>query len=245
MKFTATTMGMPLTIQLPGCRDSALCERVLGRFDALDAIFSTYKPTSEISRLNAGMLSRDQCADTTNEILARCDELSSLTMGYFSADGPAGLDPSGYVKGYAIAEAARLIEAHNVKRYLIELAGDLQAMGPGPRTSDWRIGIVNPFDTSTLVAKIGVQAGAVATSGTYERGQHIYNPLTGTSAREALSLTVVGDSIDRVDAFATAAFAMGEAGLAWLSLQGYEGLMIFPDRTQAATAGFSDYLIPD
>ena len=83
--------------------------------------------------------------------------------------------------------------------------------------------------------------GAVATSGTYERGPHVINPFSGQPATELIAVTVVGPELISADAYATAAFAMGAAAPAWLeSLVGYESLVISPDGQGWSTQGFKD-----
>jgi thiamine biosynthesis lipoprotein len=70
----------------------------------------------------------------------------------------------------------------------------------------------------------------VATSGAYERGDHVRDPFTGRGPTEILSVTIVGPSLTFADAYATAAFAMGPTGPAWVAgLADYEGCSITAD----------------
>jgi thiamine biosynthesis lipoprotein len=71
----------------------------------------------------------------------------------------------------------------------------------------------------------------VATSGAYERGEHIRNPLTGRDPEGLVSVTIVGPSLTLADAYATAAFAMGSSGLAWVAaLPGFAGCGVTTDQ---------------
>ena len=80
---------------------------------------------------------------------------------------------------------------------------------------------------------------AVATSGTYEKGQHILDPRSGKPANAWLSFTVVGPDILQADVFATACFAMGIAGLDFVSrAAGYEAYGIDHQLRVTYTAGF-------
>jgi thiamine biosynthesis lipoprotein len=80
---------------------------------------------------------------------------------------------------------------------------------------------------------------AVATSGLYERGDHIIDPASGGAPAGVLSVTVVGPDLGVADAYATAAFAMGRQGPEWtLALAGYEAMTILSDETVLTTPGF-------
>ena len=86
----------------------------------VDARFSTYKPDSEISRLMRGELSEANASLDVRHVLAACDHLATVTGGAFDArrhraDGR--IDPSGYVKGWAIEEAAWLLDAAGARNY--------------------------------------------------------------------------------------------------------------------------------
>jgi thiamine biosynthesis lipoprotein len=86
---------------------------------------------------------------------------------------------------------------------------------------------------------------AVATSGTAERGAHIVDPRTGGPADGPASVTVVGASLTRVDALATAAFVMGDEALPWLEgLPAVEGLVVSGDGAHRRTSGWADATAP-
>ena len=112
---------------------------------------------------------------------------------------------------------------------------------PGHR---WRVGIRHPDQPDKVAAVLAVRDGAVATSGTYERGDHIVDPRTGQPARGLRSLTVVGPRLGFVDAYATAAFVMGLAGLAWVATHpGHEALAITDDDRLVWSEGLARYLV--
>lgn len=89
-----------------------------------------------------------------------------------------------------------------------------------------------PGDAAQICAALAVEDKCVATSGTYERGQHILDGRTGRPPQGLLSLTVVADNLTTADAVSTAAFAMGgEEGIAWAHAQpGCEVLAVTADR---------------
>ena len=107
----------------------------------------------------------------------------------------------------------------------------------------WRIGIRHPDQVDRLAAVLELRDRAVATSGTYERGEHIVDPRTGRPARGLRSLTVVGPRLGFVDAYATAAFVMGRSGLGWVASHAdHEALAITDDDRVVWTDGLGRYL---
>jgi thiamine biosynthesis lipoprotein len=104
----------------------------------------------------------------------------------------------------------------------------------------WRVGIRHPWQADKLSWVLALSDGAVATSGTYERGEHVVNPRTGRPARGLRSVTVVGPDLALADAYATAALAMGEPGIAWLAklgTSGYESAAVTDDGRAFSSAG--------
>src|SRR4051795_8637 len=105
-------MGMPIGIDL---RDADGVDIDVGAAFAwlreVDATFSTYRDNSDISRLDRGELPLAECRPEVDEVLTRCLELSRATDGFFSARPAGRLDPSGYVKGWAVAGAATRLAA--------------------------------------------------------------------------------------------------------------------------------------
>ncbi len=239
MKQSQIIMGMPITVELLGSdRLEEAAGEVWAHFRRVDETFSTYKPTSEISRLNRDELALAQASAEVREVLAECERLKRQTDGYFDIVHDGHTDPSGYVKGWAIHQAARLLDRRHITRYCLNAGGDIQVRGAGPSGGPWVVGITNPFEPTKFAKTLALTDMAVATSGTYERGAHIYNPHTGELVDDPVSLTVVGATIDRVDALATAAFCMGRAGLAFLRRHGCEAMMIAKDRPVTLTEGF-------
>ena len=173
----------------------------------VDATFSTYRADSEICRLERGELALADAHPLVREVLGQCERLRERTGGFFDLRATGRLDPSGLVKGWAVDRAAALLDRAGCTRFCIDAGGDLRLRG-GP----WRVGIRHPHRRRRLAGVIAVTDAAVATSGTYERGRHIVDPHTGRPATDALSVTIVGPDLATADAYATAAFAMGEAG---------------------------------
>ena len=147
------------------------------------------------------------------------------------------LDPSGLVKGWAVAGAAARLAAAGARSLFINAGGDIATRG-GP----WRIGIRHPLERERLAAVLEGSDLAVATSGEYERGRHVIDPHTGRPPDGLLSVTIVGPDLATADAYATAAFAMGADGPAWAAtLAGYDALCITTDQRVLSTPGMARY----
>jgi FAD:protein FMN transferase len=111
---------------------------------------------------------------------------------------------------------------------------------PGRR---WRIGLRHPHDPQAVSAVVEVGDMAVATSGSYERGDHILDARRGEPSRGLVSLTVAGPRMTVADAYATAAFAMGTQGIAWVRAQpGYSVYAITAGGAVRFCDGFAQVL---
>ncbi len=221
----------------------------------VDARFSTYKNDSEIMRLNRGEIDLLSAHPDVREVLERCADLREATVGYFDIgsmypDSPGWVDPSGLVKGWSVDRAGAILERHGARNYYINAGGDIRVKGSPepvasssessvPFQSPWRIGIRHPFIHDKIAAVVEGHDLAIATSGEYERGRHIVNPHSGEPPEGVLSVTIVGPDLGTADAFATAAFAMGEAGPYWTAtLDGYHAMTILADETVLYTPDF-------
>jgi len=236
-------MGMPVVIEIS--RGHASPATLAGAFRWLhwvDRTFSTYRPESEISRLRDGTLSRAQASQAVRSVLDACEALRAETDGYFDAWAAGSLDPSGLVKGWAVRGAAALLEQGGAVAYCVNAGGDLIAKAPAPQGGCWRIGIQHPLVPDAVAAVLSIADGAIATSGSYARGDHVVNPRTGRPASGLLSATVVGPDLPTADAYATAAAAMGNAAAEWcLDRGGYEFMLITEDHEVLATPGLDRF----
>jgi FAD:protein FMN transferase len=235
-------MGMPIVVDVRDVGDAAALDPLFDWFRFVDSTFSTYKEDSEISRLDRGELSLADAHLDVREVLARCEELRIETNGYF--DARAGredrLDPSGLVKGWSVDRAAAIADGLGSRNYAINAGGDIRFRGGALPDLEWRVGIQDPRNRGQVVAVVAGDDLAVATSGAYARGDHVFDPHTHRSPAGVSSVTITGPDLATADAFATAAFAMGPArGPAWTArLRGYEAMTILPDGRSLSTAGF-------
>ena len=217
-------------------------------FKHIDETFSTYKDTSEISAINKSLIRREAWSPEMELIFTLSEETKHATGGYFDIKKPDGTyDPSGLVKGWAIWNAAQILIKEGFDDFYVDAGGDIQAHGMNAEGEPWIVGIRNPWnDKENVQAVSAARNEGVATSGTYIRGNHIYDPHTGTAADAAISLTVIGPNVYEADRFATAAFAMGKNGIRFIeSLPGFEGYMIDKDKVATKTTGWDNYRIPE
>lgn len=230
----APVMGTVISIDVrdPGIPESVV-DAMLARLEEIEDRFSTYRPGSEISRIARGELAEAHASAEVRFVLGMCDDLHRTTDGWFDARGHRAdgrLDPSGIVKGWAVEEAALLLDEAGARNYSCNCGGDVIARGEPEPGRPWRVGIRHPDRADAVARVLAVRDLAVATSGTYERGEHIRDPRTGAAPTGLLSVTVVGPSLTWADVYATTAFAMGVAGPAWVATHpGYGALAITAD----------------
>ncbi len=239
-------MGMPITIEVNGTGfTTATFEKVFAYFTYVDETFSTYKRESEISQINRGLLAAEDYSKDMKGIFALAEETKRETKGYFNIVTPDGrYDPSGIVKGWAIERAARILEEEGCENFYIEAGGDIQTRGTNKAGKPWQIGIRNPFKTSEIIKVLALCGGGVATSGTYLRGQHIYDPHKKKPVGgDVVSLTVVARTVYEADRYATAAFAMGREGIQFIEeLPGCEGYLVDQEGLATMTSGFNRFV---
>lgn len=159
----------------------------------------------------------------------------------------AELDFGAIAKGYAADRVAAILHERGIESALINLGGDIFALGGKPDGTAWRIGIADPVEPRDYFAVVPVKDGAVVTSGNYERYfeyegvryTHLIDPRTGYPQQELASITVVAPTGAQADAYATAVSVMGmEEGLAFLeSVPGVDGLLVGTDGQVAMTSG--------
>ncbi len=259
MNRTEIIMGMPITVAIPdrealdregpGGRAAlfptleAAADAVFQSFRDVDERFSPYKETSETSRIDRGDLAPEQASREMREVLELAEDTRRRTDGYFDVRFNGRFDPSGLVKGWAIWRAARILDSDGFVSFCIEAGGDIEVRGANDQGKPWVIGIRSPFDPSLMIRRLNLPASGIATSGTYIRGEHIWNPRTGKPANEIASLTVIGPNVYEADRFATAAFAMGARGIEFMAgMEGFDAYMVDAAGTALYTPGFTRYL---
>ncbi len=247
MLKTQILMGMPIMIDIVGAIDDRLHRHAFEYFAAVDRRFSTFKANSEITAINRGLISAENHSEEMAEVLALAETTRWETGGSFDIRRPDGtIDPSGIVKGWAIRNAARLLRSAGATDFYVDAGGDVQPAGRNAAGDDWRAGIRNPFNPREIVKSVCLKGQGIATSGTYVRGPHIYDPhAPERPITDIISLTVIGPDVLEADRFATAAFAMGADGIQFVERQaGLEGYVIDATGIATMTSGFAECTRP-
>jgi thiamine biosynthesis lipoprotein len=181
-----------------------------------------------ITALRMGLSQRSEMPTVVQQVLSACEAVRDLTEGVFDPwKVPGGVDPSGYVKGWAADVAADMIVSQGYLNVSVNAAGDVTCRGFQSPEQPWVIGIRHPVDPMAVVAATEVLDGAIATSGEYERGRHIINPRAMRREVKLSSATVVGPDGGVADALATALLIEGTDGVRWFGqLPGWSGYLI-------------------
>ena len=206
---------------------TAAVERV---FAGLDATFSLYRPDSEASRLARGEVTLRDASAAFRARFADATGWRLLTDGFFTPERPDGvLDLSGIIKGYAIDQAATALDSAGIEDWCLNAGGDVVVGGsPAPGTgSPWLAGIVDPQDRRSLLSGFSLggtgRFTALATSGTAERGNHIWRAganrsgggRAGFGPLDFRQVSVAAADILTADVLATAVVAGGRRMLDW------------------------------
>lgn len=228
VRRTEALWGTMITVEIPQRVEEGTVEAVYRWFRRVDDLFSTWRLDSEISRLARGDLELRETSTEVRTVLDLCDEITEETRGAFDVrlaadprvtrrDGLGLIDPSGMVKGWALEQAANQLRNHSVFNFAINAGGDV-VVGGHPRSADfWRVGIQHPWERHKVAAVVLLTDVTIATSGRYERGDHIIDPRTGQPATGLAAATVISTDGARADAYATATLAMGQTGVEWLA----------------------------
>ncbi|WP_091558075.1 FAD:protein FMN transferase [Micromonospora pattaloongensis] len=233
-----TAVSLDLADDLPRARLDELADGVFDWLHEVDRRFSTYRTDSEVSRLDRRELPHREISDDLRAVLLRCAELWRETDGYFDSYATGRLDPSGYVKGWAVQVASDRLVAAGAANHCLNAGGDVRVRGHNADGDPWRIGVRHPGDPHRTSWVLTGTDLAVATSGVYERGHHVIDPRRGVAAWGLRSVTVVGPDLGTADAYATAAVAMGAAGAGWaVALPGYDCAVVMDDEHCVQSAG--------
>jgi thiamine biosynthesis lipoprotein len=217
--FRRVEHHMSTAVTLGGCGIAeAAADAFFGRVAELEALLSRFRPHSQISRLARGEVVLDDVDPLVRQVMAGCVALRGLTNGAFEHEprrrsgheGDLALDVNAYAKGWIIEEASTVLQM-TAGEWFVNAGGDVVA-GPRAGGTTWRVGVQHPADRTAVLGAFEVWRGAVATSGHYERGDHMRGASEGPGL---VSVTVVGPDLGWADGLATAVFASGESAPSW------------------------------
>lgn len=198
----------------------------------LESLLSTYRPESEISRVNREAAKRPiAVSKETIECVAAALAMARQTGGAFDptlkrdghehvvidrerstirfTKGGLSLDLGGIGKGFALDRAAKALEAHGASQALLNFGGQMLALDPPPGADGWIAAVRDPRNPTELIGGYSLARASVSTTATYERGDHIIDPRTGAAANGALAATMCAPSATEADALSTALDVLG------------------------------------
>ncbi|MCU1558307.1 MAG: thiamine biosynthesis protein [Microbacteriaceae bacterium] len=242
MRHVFATMGTMATIDLTTqLRTVDLLSDIEAAFDDIENTFSLYRPDSELSQISAGRLPLMKSSARLRSVYADSLFWRNRTNGAFTPHRPDGVvDLNGIVKAIAIERAGAMLDAAGLDDWCVDVGGDILCRGVQPNGTPWTLGIVDPDDRSALLCSIVLhgERRAVATSGSTERGDHIWRD--GSRSEPAFrQVTVVADDMITADVLATAIVSGGRTTLDDVTERwSIDVLSIDLDGSMRATAGF-------
>lgn len=239
-------MGTLLEATVDGPEDAPALEAAFGEVARLERLLSTYRPDSEVSRLNAGAGSpAREVSEDLWLLLAASSKAWAASGGLFDPTygssepargfGRLGLDSGrrkvflplgarldfgGVGKGYALDAAAAVLRARGVRRALLNFGGQVYALGR------WTV--------ETPAGRFALEDASAATSGDSERPGHIVDPATGLSRRGPATATVILASATEADAWSKPLYLGGVAALP----RGFSGCALYVPRGGAQPDAF-------
>lgn len=184
----------------------------------VDQLFSTYLPDSQVSRLRRGEIAIDEADQLVQQVWQACLEIKEISDGAFDPWAVAGgFDPSGYVKGWAADLVSEQLIKQGAKHIQVNAGGDISVRGGKDANTPWKLAVAHPSIKGEISKLYSITTGAIATSGSAERGDHIIDPHTKTIAVGARSATVIGPDAGISDALATALVVSGRDGASWFA----------------------------
>jgi thiamine biosynthesis lipoprotein len=198
------------------------CDAAQNFYESINQIFSTYLDGSEVSRLRCQEIAITDATTEAKLVWNKCLELRELTQRAFDPWAvPGGFDPSGFVKGWAAQESLRFFAETGIEHVQINAGGDVVVRGGVDKTQPWVIGVQHPDIKEGIAKTYELFDGAIASSGTYERGAHIIDPRVGVPAVGARAATVVGPDAGVADALATALVVDGRDAVNWMGNEAF------------------------
>jgi len=213
----------------------------------IDRTFSTWRDDSPISLLRANAISVRELPQVVRDVLDQCGQACEISGGWFDPwAARGGVDPTGYVKGWAGQQVLDALRDAGAEAGLVNAAGDVVGFGGPAPDRPWRVGVTDPLSPSQLLGVVPLADQALAVSGTYERGSHIFDPADGlATSSHVVCAAVLGSELGMADALATGLVAGGDLALDVVSqLADHAALLIFDDGHERRCGKFPLSLAP-
>ena len=186
---------------------------------------------------------------TDIECLVIDRESSTVTI----TDPDMKLDVGAIAKGYAVEMVAQSMEEKGITGYILNVGGNVRAVGEKPDGEGWTAGVEDPFGEKDYISYLSLSSESLVTSGSYQRYylvdgkqyHHIIHPETLMPAEEYTSVSVVTAHSGKGDALSTALFCMPlEEGMSLISsLPDAEAQWVLSDGTVHASDGWASYTV--
>lgn len=204
-------MGTVVSLRIPDRFEAAHAASVAGVRNVLamyDETYSMYRTESPLSRLARGEVTLAELDDDIRDTYARAIDWRNRTGGAFTPHRSDGvIDLTGIVKADAIAAGAEVLRANGIDEFSLNVGGDIVVSGD----TTWPTAIGHPTDPSNVIAGVTLDSQwcAIATSGTFDRGEHIWRAVS--DGPTIISATVISHDIVVSDVWATAIISGGSA----------------------------------
>jgi thiamine biosynthesis lipoprotein len=224
------TMGTVVSVRVDGdVADTATLDTVEAVFDDLDREFSRWRPGSPASQIADGRLSLLRSSEAHRERYAEALRWRADTAGAFTPHRPDGtVDLAGTIKAAATEAAGDVLDAAGHERWCLNAGGDVLTRGGTP-AHPWNVALADPDDPQHMLRVVSLHGArrAVATSGTSQRGEHVWRTDPESTYRQ---VTVIADGLLTADVLATAVLAGGPATRS-LAERGWPVEIVTVDRT--------------
>ena len=195
---------------------------------------------------------KDEIKNVINKIDYKKVKVNDETKEVFLEDKGMMLDLGSIAKGYAADEIAKVLKENNVKQAIIDLGGNIYALGLKDGDQDGKVGIQDPFtERGNVVGSVEVSNKSVVTTGIYERFiekdgikyHHILNPKDGYPYKTDIAgVSIIADKSVDADGLSTLVFTKGlDEGIKFIEdLDGVDAIFITDDRKVYTTKGIKD-----
>ncbi|MFV0428572.1 MAG: FAD:protein FMN transferase [Arachnia sp.] len=206
-------MGTAVSLRTASGLPDEAATAVRDAFRVLEDRFSLWLPTSEASRLARREITLTHTSREFRSVYDQAVSWREATRGAFTPHRPDGtVDLSGIVKALAIRDSGRALAQAGIHDWCLNAGGDVLVDGAQASGEPWVVGIVDPQQREAMLSQFVSSPGrrAVATSGTAERGEHVWRVGADDTF---VQVSVCAADIVSADVLATAILAGGPATL--------------------------------